>query len=154
MLWIFPSRAQPAIVDVVKWTFAAARMSRASDRVIQSAADGIAQSAPAGGDAFNAPDGFDVGVLDSALVPFVVAVPPSLPEELDAVPASAPSLAVSVDRAALRRSFFAQPEPLKWTAGAAIAFRTGPDPHSGHAAGGSACTPWIASNRRPHAAQS
>lgn len=53
-----------------------------------------------------------------------------------------------------RRSFFAQPDPLKWTAGAAKALRTGPEPHSGQIVGGSSCTPWIVSNRRPHAAQS
>jgi hypothetical protein len=52
------------------------------------------------------------------------------------------------------RSFFAQPEPLKWTVGAEIAFLTGPLPHSGQDAGGSAWTPWMTSKRRPHAAQS
>jgi hypothetical protein len=58
------------------------------------------------------------------------------------------------DAGVARRSFFAQPEPLKCTAGAAIALRTGPEPHKGHVAGGSPYTPWIASNRRPHAEQS
>jgi hypothetical protein len=55
---------------------------------------------------------------------------------------------------AARRSFFAHPDPLKWIAGGANAFRTGPEPHSGHAAGGASWTPWMTSNRRPHAAQS
>ena len=91
-------------------------------------------------------------------VPFD-AFPASPSEPLDAAPDpdpdSAPSFeAASFDRAALRRSFLAQPEPLKWTAGAATALRTGPDPHKGQAAGGSAWTPWIASKRRPHAEQS
>jgi hypothetical protein len=53
-----------------------------------------------------------------------------------------------------RRSFLAQPDPLKWTAGAANALRTGPDPHSGQDVGGSAWTPWMTSNLLPQAAQS
>jgi hypothetical protein len=147
------------MVDVVKWTFAAARMACASDRVIQSAADGIAQSASLGG------AGLDAGLVDVVEVeadvdvpgplPFEVAVAASSPPLLDVGAASVPSFApVSLDRAALRRSFFAQPDPLKWIAGAANAFRTGPDPHSGQTVGGSAWTPWIASKRRPHAEQS
>jgi hypothetical protein len=68
---------------------------------------------------------------------------------------SPPSFAPPVDDlAAALRSFFAQPDPLKWMAGAANALRTGPDPQSGQVVGGSAWTPWITSNRRPHAAQS
>jgi hypothetical protein len=55
---------------------------------------------------------------------------------------------------AARRSFLAQPDPLKWTAGAANAFRTGPEPHNGHCSGAGPWTPWMTSNRRPHAAQS
>ena len=55
---------------------------------------------------------------------------------------------------AARRSFLAQPDPLKWIAGAANAFRTGPDPHSGHRSGAGSLTPWMTSKRRPHAAQS
>lgn len=46
-----------------------------------------------------------------------------------------------------RRSFFAQPDPLKWTAGAVIALRTGPPPHDGQPVGLSAVTPWITSKR-------
>ena len=86
----------------------------------------------------------------------------SLPLPVDPWPASVDSWPPSVDswppsvelfEAALaRRSFLAQPEPLKWTAGAAMALRIGPEPHKGHAAGGSAWTPWITSNRRPQAA--
>jgi hypothetical protein len=52
-----------------------------------------------------------------------------------------------------RRSFFAQPEPLKTMAGGAKALRIGPDPHSGHASGAGSLTPWMTSKRRPHAAQ-
>jgi hypothetical protein len=53
-----------------------------------------------------------------------------------------------------RRSFFAQPVPLKWTAGAAKALRTGPPPHDGQLVGPSAWTPWMTSNRVPQLAQS
>ena len=53
-----------------------------------------------------------------------------------------------------RRSFFAQPEPLKWIAGVAKAFLIGPPPHSGHSVGSSAWTPRRISNRWPQFAQS
>ena len=53
-----------------------------------------------------------------------------------------------------RRSFFAQPEPLKWMVGALKAFFTGPLPHTGQVVGGSAWTPWTTSKRVPQAAQS
>jgi len=53
-----------------------------------------------------------------------------------------------------RRSFLAQPDPLKWIAGVAKAFLMGPPPHSGHASGGSAWTPRRISNRWPQFAQS
>jgi hypothetical protein len=56
--------------------------------------------------------------------------------------------------AAARRSFFAQPDPLKWIAGAANAFRTGPLPQSGQCSGAGSSRPWMTSNRRPQAAQS
>ena len=56
--------------------------------------------------------------------------------------------------AAARRSFFAQPEPLKWTAGAEIALRTGPPPHSGHDVGPGTWTPWTTSKRRRQVAHS
>jgi hypothetical protein len=75
---------------------------------------------------------------------------PSLPED--------PSVAALADEpaavGAAWRSFFAQPEPLKWTAGALIALRTGPLPHNGQVEGPSTWTPCTTSNRRPHAAQS
>jgi hypothetical protein len=76
-----------------------------------------------------------------------VEVPPSLdfesPDELD-----------DADAVDARRSFLAQPDPLKWTAGALTALRSGPPPQSGQAVGGSAWTPWTISDRRPQEAQS
>jgi hypothetical protein len=93
---------------------------------------------------------------------------PSLPEDLslpgDPPPPEDPSLPEDPSVAALAdeparvgaawRSFFAQPEPLKWTAGALSALRTGPFPHNGQVVGPSTWTPCTTSNRRPHAAQS
>lgn len=99
-------------------------------------------------------DGVDVDAVDGDVEgssPLEGAVASSVAGD----PPSAPSADVPPpDDGVDRRSFLAQPEPLKWKAGALIAFRTGPDPHRGHAAGGSSCTPWIASNRRAHAEQS
>jgi len=53
-----------------------------------------------------------------------------------------------------RRSFLAQPEPLKWIVGALNAFFIGPLPQTGQVVGGSAWTPWTTSKRVPQAAQS
>jgi hypothetical protein len=75
---------------------------------------------------------------------------PSPPEPSPPEPADDPEAAPAL---AARRSFFAQPEPLKWMAGAANAFRTGPLPQSGQLVGPSSCRPWITSKRRPQAAQ-
>ena len=142
-----PDRAQAAIVAVLKWTLAAARMAWASISVIQSAAEGIAQS-PA---VAEEPD----TELASLLVPESAddAEPPSLLEL--AVPSPEPSLLDEDDGDALvaRRSFLAQPLPLKWMAGGANALRTGPAPHSGHEVGPSSVMPWTTSKRRPQAAQ-
>ena len=57
MLCNRPERAQPPIVDGRKWTLAAARISAASARVIQSVGAAIGQS-----EVFDAPDvvGFSV----------------------------------------------------------------------------------------------
>jgi hypothetical protein len=66
----------------------------------------------------------------------------------DSVAAGLVSDSAALLRAALR-SFFAQPDPLKWTAGAATALRTGPPWQTGQVVGPSACTPWITSNRCP-----
>jgi|SRR5688572_7048468 len=129
MLWSRPSRAQPPIVDVVKWTFAAARTACASDRVIQSAADGIGQSRSRPAGLVADPDFDDLGVPfdDSAVAVAagatgdVVSVPDdpdSFDEPLsdvDEPPSDALSSLAPDDAPVLtaaRRSFFAQPEPL------------------------------------------
>jgi hypothetical protein len=81
-------------------------------------------------------------------------VDPALPLELESedvssrVERDAPGLAVA------RRSFLAQPVPLKWIAGAAKAFLIGPPPHSGQVVGSSEWTPRRTSNRFPQFAQS
>ena len=161
------------MVDVVKWTFEAASNACASDTVIQSVAAGIGQSA-VGRTLF---DDVDVVVEAADVDPGLLGLAVERSEELslEVVPSEEPSLEVVVapaaspdsddsppapdpEPAAARllacRSFFAQPDPLKWTAGAAMALRTGPEPHNGQALGGSACTPWMTSKRRPQAAQS
>jgi hypothetical protein len=147
---------------------AAASSACASGTVIQSVAAGMAQSAlglPAlveDDPVDDEPVGFDVDPVVDAFEgspepsPDAVAVPaptpsddaPSPPDPSPLVSAAAPT------RVPARRSFLAQPDPLKWTAGAAMALRTGPAPHSGQDAGGSAWTPWMTSNLRPQAAQS
>jgi hypothetical protein len=51
---------------------------------------------------------------------------------------------------ALERSFFAQPEPLKCTAGSAKALRSVPSaPHAGQNRGPGSLIPWITSVRSP-----
>ena len=108
------------------------------------------------------PDDVDAGLDDD---PEVVAESPDDDVFSDDFGDASPSLPVSdplspsfdADAllfAAASRSFLAQPDPLKWIAGGANAFRTGPDPHSGHCSGDGSLRPWITSNRRPHAAQS
>jgi hypothetical protein len=48
----------------------------------------------------------------------------------------------------LERSFFAQPEPLKWTAGVTQALRSVPSaPHAGQNRGAGASIPWMNSVR-------
>lgn len=140
MLWTFPTRAQPPIVDVVKWILAAARMAWASDRVIQSVAAGIGQSdvAEAAGfeEAVAAPDEVDGG--EPSLPPdpsFALEAPvdsepvdsepvddgpslsldPEAPPFADVPPSaepSSPAFDPAPDETFARRSFFAQPEPL------------------------------------------
>lgn len=51
-----------------------------------------------------------------------------------------------------RRSFLAQPEPLKWTAGVESSFRIEP-PHVAHASGAGPLTPWTTSTTRPQTVQ-
>src|SRR4029079_4090095 len=52
-----------------------------------------------------------------------------------------------------RRSFLAQPEPLKTLVGCANDLRIGTEARGGHASGAGSCTPWMTSKRRPQAAQ-
>lgn len=146
------------MVDVVKWTFTAARISWASARVIQSPALGIGQS-PAELELALAPAPAPELLVDDDAPSVAVAVPLVAPDSVADDPVVAALASVPVDLlapadAVARRSFFAQPEPLKWMAGGANAFFTGPPPHVGQVDGPSACTPWTASKRVPHAAQS
>jgi len=130
MLCSRPSRAQPPIVDVVKCTFAAARTACASDRVIQSVADGIGQSRsrPGGFVAVPAFDDLDAPLDDSSVAdaagatgddpvsvpddPDSLDEPPSDVDEPASVEDSSPALEAEPVLTAARRSFFAQPEPL------------------------------------------
>ena len=161
MLCSFPSRAHAPIVEVVKCTFAAARTAWASATVIQSVAEGIGQSPlePLEVDVVEGPDPPDPLASPEPPVPFVDD-PESPDVSLDPEPELDPPAGASslfelelFDDAPARRSFFAQPEPLKWIAGAANALRTGPLPHNGQLVGPSSCRPWMTSNRRPQAAQ-
>ncbi len=163
---------------------AASRISAASLKVIQSAGDAIGQSVvdldfedTAAFESFDDSDDLDdpplsplvSGVLDASEEPFDV--DPSVLLELDP-PLALESLALELPLesppepepspatfdvpglAVARRSFFAQPDPLKWIAGVAKAFLIGPPPQSGHSVGGSAWTPRRTSNRWPQFAQS
>ena len=131
MLWSRPSRAQPPIVDVAKCTFAAARMACASDRVIQSAAEGIGQSRSRPGGFVAVPDFADLdSPLDDSLVVEAAGAtgddPASVPDEPDSFDEPPSELDEPLSGAlssppppgdepvltAARRSFFAQPEPL------------------------------------------
>ena len=128
MLWSRPTRAHPPIVDVVKWTLAAARMACASARVIQSAAEGIGQSEVLAGALVPAPDfdGLD-GPFEVSPVPVVAGTDDSPRSEDESDVADDPlsdvddplSEALSSplpweapDLTAVRRSRFAHPDPL------------------------------------------
>jgi hypothetical protein len=108
-----------------------------------------------------ASDGFDEEAEDEDSValawspePDPVVVAASSPLGESAVPSDSPD-GLDVPGATIaRRSFFAQPDPLKWTAGAEMALRSGPLPQFGQCVGPGAWTPWTTSTRRPHAAQS
>lgn len=70
------------------------------------------------------------------------------PPEVPPFPTLASALVSCFARAriAVERSFFAQPEPLKWTVGGANAFRSVPSaPHAGQNRGPGASMPWITS---------
>ena len=122
MLWSRPSRAKPPIVEVVKCTFAAAMTACASASVIQSAAEGIAQSASRVDVLVAVPvfDGLDIPVGE---LPVAAAAgtagdasvsEPDDPESFDAPPSEDPSSPPPGEDPLLmaaRRSFFAHPEP-------------------------------------------
>jgi hypothetical protein len=139
MLESRPFRAQAPIVDGLKRTFDASRISAASLNVIQSAADGIVQS-PRSVEADEAVSVFALSSVDP-----LSELDPSVLSPLDDV-----DLLVVV----VRRSFFAQPVPLKWMAGAANALRSVPSaPQFGQNAGPSSLMPWRMSVRCWHAEQ-
>jgi hypothetical protein len=67
---------------------------------------------------------------------------------------SLPDPAREVLDAADARSFFAHPEPLKWTAGVLKPLRIVPSaPHSGQKRGPGSLIPWITSASRRHLPQ-
>ncbi len=127
-------RAQPPMVEVAKWTFAAARMARASASVIQSAAEGIGQSAVGArvfdegpvsadeGDPFFDSPVAEVEAGGDAPAPSVderasfeagsVDAPVSVPDDPASDDPSSPPPTDAALLTAARRSFFAQPEPL------------------------------------------
>jgi len=117
------------MVEVVKWTFAAPKIACASERVIQSAAEGIGQSEVRAGGFVEAPGSavfavavaVDVDVDDSVFpLPAGMAAPVS-PSEDEAAALSASDEPDSADPSsffddapdliAARRSFLAQPVP-------------------------------------------
>jgi hypothetical protein len=87
-------------------------------------------------------------------VPDPASAPPSEPEpaasdpELDP-PSAEAEAALDAERAAVLRSFFAQPLPRKWIVGAEKALRTGAAPQIGQTVGPSAVTEWMTSKRWP-----
>jgi len=122
-------RAQPPIVEVVKWTFAAARMAWASESVIQSAAEGMGHSGSVVGflDGRSDFDGLDVASEPSPEAaaagargedsgsedpPSDAGAPPSDVDDPAAAELSSPLPVAEPVFTAARRSFFAHPEPL------------------------------------------
>jgi hypothetical protein len=74
------------------------------------------------------------------------------PDEPASTLASPPDRADDARVALEARSFFAQPLPLKWTAGVLKPFRSVPSaPQAGQKRGPSALMPWMTSVTRPHA---
>jgi len=96
--------------------------------------------------------GLDVAVFADPVSPADVASPV---EESDASELSDPPASALRDAAdAECRSFLAQPVPLKWIVGAAIALRIVPSaPHDGQNVGPESWTPWRMSERWLHALQ-
>jgi hypothetical protein len=145
MLWSLPARAQPPIVSGRNRTFAASRISLASARVIQSDAAGAIDQSP--DDAVV--DELSVDPLESEPVE---PGPDPLSDALPPVLAVASSFFAALDRADVERSFFAQPDPLKWIAGVVNAFVIVPSaPHSGQNLGPWSWIPWTTSVRWPQA---
>ena len=178
MLWSRPVRAQRAIVERLTDTFAAAKISAASLRLIQSEATrGIGTV----GQPFESPLPAARFLPDIDVEPPVLgAVPPPLDDpaslDPDAVPGPgvplaagaasvaaaafpsplAPSFASPVAAGAPagadRASFFAQPLPLKWIAGAVSAFLITP-PQTSHVSGPVPEIGWMTSTDRPQEVQ-
>src|SRR5436305_1719462 len=125
---------------------AAARMSAASESVIQSAGLGaIGQSLAEADFEAGAPESFFGVVADSPSLASVDGFAPSA--------VSVPASDFCLLALALRRSFLAQPDPLNTTVGAANAFRIGPAPHAGQLVGPWASIGWMTSRRCAHASQ-
>ena len=146
MLWSLPALAQPPIVSGRNLMFEASRISLASARVIQSDAAGATAQSP---DDAEAEDPSEVDPPLSEL-----AEPEPDPPSDAPLPALAgvSSFFDEVDRDADERSFFAQPEPLKWIAGVVNAFVIVPSaPHSGQNFGPPSWIPWTTSVRWPQA---
>jgi hypothetical protein len=112
------------MVEVVKWTFAAARMACASERVIQSAAEGIGQSRLDAGGFDELPDLAGVAVafdVDDSPLPVAAGTAVLSPSDDEAAALSATDEPDSADPSspfedapvliAARRSFLAQPVP-------------------------------------------
>jgi hypothetical protein len=134
MLESRPARAHPPMVAGAKRTFAAARTSAASPKVIQSAAEGITQSFESEEELVDA----GLELVDSV---GVVGVEPA--GELGAALVPLPP-----------RSFFAQPDPLKWIDGAENSLRIVPSlPHEGQKFGPGSSIPWRMSARWSQAVQ-
>jgi hypothetical protein len=145
---------------------AAARISAASARLIQSlAAPATRQSPPSAVAELAVAEPLPVVELlavaeslpvDEPLAVDVDASPPPPPGELPTAAASSPDFDVRDlpgDEVA-ERSFFAQPEPLKWTAGAEKPRRIVPSaPQLGQNRGPPSWIPWMTSIRCPQRAQ-
>jgi hypothetical protein len=163
MLDSFPTRAQPPIVCGRKWTFADARRSEASWRLIQSAAEGIGRQSPPDDEDEPSPDedepddededsDFEPDDEPEPEEPDDSPEPPEPPES----PEPSDDFAFDELFPALDppRSFFAQPEPLKWIVGGANSLRIVPSlPHDGQNWGPGSLRPWRMSVRWSQAVQ-
>jgi hypothetical protein len=99
---------------------------------------------------------FELGLEDESAPAVEVAPPESSfePPESDSTLVSPPDLADAARVALDARSFFAQPLPLKCTAGVLKPLCRVPSaPHAGQKRGPSALMPWMTSVTRPQALQ-